>query len=298
MCRHFLTLLHKTPLRFIFPFDATQEGHVIMGIVFGLLAASHTAAHICNFQRFSVADEADIYAVYRLKLPESPAARWGYLLSRRASITGIIMVLCLIVAYSFAFNRRKHFNRFWYTHQLLLVMLVCMCIHDEHYQSLYWVIGPLVLYAIPRLLRETPLSSLEVDKVEVKKGDVVQLRLKKPRHYKGYVSSGMYGFINVPEVSCSEWHPFTFTSAPSEDFVEFHFARAGNWTGKVHDLLGERADPNEPAGIKDAPVVKVDGPIGASSQGFKDYSVVVLVRAGIGITPIISVLKQLLADPG
>ena len=105
------------------------------------------------------------------------------MLSTRAGITGIIMVLCLIVAYSFAFNRREQFNRFWYTHQLLLVMLICMCIHGtgnllEPFQSLYWVIGPLALYTMPRLLRETSLSSLEVEKVERKKGNVIQLRLK------------------------------------------------------------------------------------------------------------------------
>ena len=97
-----------------------------MGIVFGPLVASHTFSHICDFQRFSVADEADIFAVFGDKLdpPQSPAGRWGYMLSTRAGITGIIMVLCLIVAYSFAFNRREQFNRFWYTHQLLLVMLI------------------------------------------------------------------------------------------------------------------------------------------------------------------------------
>lgn len=277
-----------------------------MGIVFGLLVASHTFSHICDFQRFSVADEADIFAVFGDKLdpPQSPAGRWGYMLSTRAGITGIIMVLCLIVAYSFAFNRREQFNRFWYTHQLLLVMLICMCIHGtgnllEPFQSLYWVIGPLALYTMPRLLRETSLSSLEVEKVERKKGNVIQLRLKKPRYYRDYVSSGMYGFINVPQVSRTEWHPFTFTSAPTEDFIEFHFARVGRWTEQVHDLLeSNKANPSEPSGTNGTPVIKVDGPIGASLQGFRDYSVIVLVGACIRVTPMISVLKQLLVDPG
>ena len=45
-------------------------------------------------------------------------------------------------------------------------------------------------------------------------------------------------------------------------------------------------------------VVRVEGPIGASSQGFSDYPIIVLVAAGIGITPMISVLKQLLKKPG
>ena len=305
MCKHFLTLTRKTRLRFVFPFDAIQEAHIMIGIVFALFAASHTAAHICDFHRFAYADEDDIYALFGDKLvpPEDPAGRWAYMLGTRAGITGIIMVFCLVVAYSFAFNRRKKFNRFWYTHHLLLVMIICMCIHGtqnllEPYQSLYWVIGPLALYAVPRIWRETPLSSLDVVRMEVKKGDVVQLRLKKPKYYNGYVKAGMYGVLNVPQISRAEWHPFTLSSAPSDEYIEFHFRRMGRWTGRVHDLLESKADDGDSSGIKDAPTVKVEGPIGASSQGFSDYSIIVLVGAGIGVTPMISVVKQLLASPG
>ena len=95
----------------------------------------------------------------------------------------------------------------------------------------------------------------------------------------------MYGLFNVPEVSCTEWHPFTFTSALSEDFIEFHFRRVGKWTAKVHDLLESKFNTSVPSGIKAAPVVKFEGPLGASSQGFSYYSVIVLVGADIGITP-------------
>mmetsp|Transcript_15135 Transcript_15135/g.32858 ORF Transcript_15135/g.32858 Transcript_15135/m.32858 type:complete len:592 (-) Transcript_15135:397-2172(-) len=293
MCKTFMTLLRKTPLRFCFPFDAIQEAHIMIGIVFALFAASHTAAHICDFHRFSTADEADIYALFgdRVDPPESPAGRWAYMLSTRAGITGIIMVVCLVTAYSFAFNRRKNFNKFWYTHHLLLVMLVALCIHGtgnllEPYQSLFWVIGPLTLYALPRIWRETPLSALDIVKVEVKKGDVVQLRLKKPKHYFQRVErAGMYGVLNIPSISRTEWHPFTLTSAPSDEYIEFHFRRVGKWTGKVHDLLAAKVDDSQPSGIKEAPVVKFEGPIGASSQGFSEYSVIVLIGAGIGILP-------------
>jgi predicted ferric reductase len=126
----------------------------------------------------------------------------------------------------------------------------------------------------------------------------------------------MYGFIQVTKVSRLEWHPFTLTSAPCEDFIEFHFARVGDWTAKVHDLLEDlvssKADeegagqimttatstPEAPALTPPNVVIKVEGPIGASSQGFTDYPILVLVGAGIGVTPMISVLKQLLVTPG
>ena len=287
--------------------------YLVIGIVFGTFAFSHTMAHICDFHRLANASKEDIDSLFngpypshehiRTQLPESYAGRWAYMLSSRPGVTGIIMFFCLAVAYAFAVNRSKHFNKFWYTHHLLLVMLIAMCVHGtrsifEPFRSIYWIIGPLVLYVIPRFLRETSLFEVDIVKMEVKKGNVVQLRLAKPKFYRHYLSSGMYGSLNVPQISRTEWHPFSFTSAPSDEFVEFHIRPAGDWTKKVKDLLESKADIRELTGVKDPPVVKVEGPIGASSQGFSDYPIAVLIGAGIGITPMISILRQLLVKPG
>jgi ferredoxin-NADP reductase len=145
---------------------------------------------------------------------------------------------------------------------------------------------------------------------------VVSIKLQRPKYWGNVVQAGMYGFIQVPKVSRLEWHPFTLTSAPCDDFIEFHFARVGDWTAKVHtlleDLVAPKADEevtehtrtttNTPSGAAASSppnvVIKVEGPIGASSQGFTDFPILVLIGAGIGVTPMISVLKQLLVTPG
>ena len=174
MCKHFITLMRKTPLRFVFPFDSIQQAHIMIGCVFAFLAASHTLSHMCDFSRLANADTMDIDALFEGKdidIPESPSARWGWALGTRAGITGIIMVVCLIISYSFIFHRwyectkkfpfckkrkaKVDFNLFWYSHHLLLVMLICLCIHGtgnllEPPKSVYWLIGPLLLYALPR----------------------------------------------------------------------------------------------------------------------------------------------------
>lgn len=41
---------------------------------------------------------------------------------------------------------------------------------------------------------------------------------------------GQYVFLNCPEISQLEWHPFTMTSAPEEDFFTVHIRKAGDWT--------------------------------------------------------------------
>ena len=49
--------------------------------------------------------------------------------------------------------------------------------------------------------------------------DVVEIRMnKKSFKYK----PGQYLFLNCPHLSFYEWHPFTISSAPHEEFVSCH----------------------------------------------------------------------------
>ena len=248
MCRHLVTRMRAfSKLRFCFPFDATPEIHMLVGLVIAVFTLGHVAAHIFDFIHFASANEGDIIELLGTKLgttiPSTPLGRWLLLLKQPAAITGIIMLVCMIIAYPTIIQKRKKFNTFWYTHHLLLIMLVCLCFHGmssllQPFQSVYWVGPPLLLYLIPRFFRETKCTSCEVLDVTVKGGNVIALRLAKPPSWNNSVQAGMYAFINIPKVSRFEWHPFTMTTAPYEDFIEFHFARAGDWTTKVHDILG------------------------------------------------------------
>jgi respiratory burst oxidase len=308
ICRRFITRLRATRLRFYFPFDAALESHIYLGCVILFFTTVHVCAHICDFHRFALADEMDIYALFGESLgvvPASISERWLLLLQQPAGITGVIMVVCILVAYPLTLVRHKHFDTFWLTHHLLLVMLVALCCHGignllEPFASIYWIMVPMALYIIPRFWRESCLSECKVLDVKMKEGDVVGLKLQRPKSWDKYVKAGMYAFLNVPHVSCLEWHPFTLTSAPAEDFIEFHFKNVGDWTGHVHNLLEGLSNDAEGGSNSEVQALKVrvEGPIGASSQGFSDYPIVVLIGAGIGVTPMISVLKQLLATPG
>lgn len=63
---------------------------------------------------------------------------------------------------------------------------------------------------------------------------VLELRL----HQSGFrYKPGQYLFLNCPTVARHEWHPMTITSSPDDQFVSVHIARAGDWTGAVHDLI-------------------------------------------------------------
>ena len=125
MCKYSMNFLQRTPPYYFFSLDTKQEPHIGIEMAFTLFAASHTAAHMCNFHRFSYTDKDDMYALIGAKVHhlDSPTSWWRYILWTMAVITGIIMVIYLLVAYHFASNQQKQFNQFWYTHHLFLVML-------------------------------------------------------------------------------------------------------------------------------------------------------------------------------
>jgi hypothetical protein len=50
--------------------------------------------------------------------------------------------------------------------------------------------------------------------------------------------AGQYVFLNVPEVSHLEWHPFTLTSCPELDTVNMHIRICGDWTAKLAERVG------------------------------------------------------------
>nr|CAD1833890.1 unnamed protein product [Ananas comosus var. bracteatus] len=105
-------------------------------------------------------------------------------------------------------------------------------------------------------------------------------------------------------------HPFSITSAPQDDYLSVHIRTLGDWTRQLKAVFSEvcqpptggksgllRADydsigngPN-PAGM---PRVLIDGPYGAPAQDYKQYEVVLLVGLGIGATPSISILKDII----
>jgi predicted ferric reductase len=316
--RHFITSLRHVKLPF--PFDISLDIHMLMGTSFAIFALSHVMAHVCDYERLVSADQEDLEALFGDKLggpiPTSKIGRLGLMMKQRASITGIIMVICLVLAYSSIRSRRQNFNRFWYLHHLLLIMLIMMCVHGtgdlfEAHQSIYWICGPLALYIFPRLYRE--LSRRKVKLLSARAvGDILDIQLEKPEAWEKTQRAGMYALINIPDISKAEWHPFTLCSSPADDHIRFSIRNAGDWTNKLHKMVltdeaaesSTSKDNGSVASMEEAvtsnvgrvksmrvnlkhlanPIIRVEGPFGASSQGFSEYPIVVLVGAGIGVT--------------
>ena len=125
-----------------------------------------------------------------------------------------------------------------------------------------------------------------------------------------------YIFLCCPEVSIWQYHPFTLTSAPEEDYISVHIRCVGDFTKALGRTLGcdfekrggdKKGDGSAVIGVnkqssgddvdpkirKVLPRVYIDGPFGSASEDVFKYEVAVLVGAGIGVTPFASILKSI-----
>ncbi|XP_051486235.1 NADPH oxidase 1 isoform X3 [Apus apus] len=146
-----------------------------------------------------------------------------------------------------------------------------------------WVLAPVLLYIFERILRVwRAWQKVVVKKVVMHPARVLELQMQK----KGFhMEVGQYIFVNCPAISLLEWHPFTLTSAPEEDFFSIHIRAAGDWTERLIDTFQQQKP--------EMPRIEVDGPFGTASEDVFQYEVAMLVGAGIGVTPFASILKSI-----
>uniref|UniRef100_M1B9G4 NOX1 n=1 Tax=Solanum tuberosum TaxID=4113 RepID=M1B9G4_SOLTU len=109
------------------------------------------------------------------------------------------------------------------------------------------------------------------------------------------------------------WHPFSITSAPDDDYLSVHIRTLGDWTTELRTRFEKacQATPSKTRNLvrmetkaynqKDVeqsqaenPMIIIKGPYGAPAQNYKKYDILLLVGLGIGATPFISIIKDIL----
>ncbi|KAK3121865.1 hypothetical protein QOZ80_8BG0662040 [Eleusine coracana subsp. coracana] len=211
-------------------------------------------------------------------------------------------------------DRLAGFNAFWYSHHLLIVVYLLLLAHGwflflvhRWYQRTTWmyICVPLVLYIGERTLRafRSKAYAVKILKVCLLPGNVLTITMSKPYGFR--YRSGQYIFLQCPIISPFEWHPFSITSAPGDDYISVHIQTRGDWTQELKRIFVENyLMPCVPrrtafgelgmAEQKSPPRLLVDGPYGAPAQDFRNYDVLLLIGLGIGATPFISILRDLL----
>lgn len=148
-----------------------------------------------------------------------------------------------------------------------------------------WFILSVVIYMFELLIRCFHFIN-PVDYVSHKKlpSDVLQLTFRKSTCSvrKNMHHIGQYVFIKLPDISLFEWHPFTLTSAPEDDFLQVYIRSTGDWTAKAYTLFNGDFTPR----------IIIDGPYGTPSQGLNEFDTIICAGTGIGITPFASFVRS------
>ncbi|KAG6595831.1 Respiratory burst oxidase [Phytophthora cinnamomi] len=290
MCRNFVTGLRTLPVVVShLPIDNHIEFHKICGCL--SLVWEESRYHHLMFVR----DENLL--LFALRVPI-----W----------TGVAMLICAAIAAPLCLEkvRRGKFNLFWVSHMLFVPFLVLMAFHGfarwvAAPQAHYWVLPPIIIYLIEKRYRMTQVfgGQTKIAQVQLSK-EAVAIFMKKPKSFskRQRFLPGMYVFVNVPAISKFEWHPFTISSAPEDKFISLHIQKSGDWTRALYDKLQQLHKEYEISQAEDQgcpvsspyPTIFLDGPIGAPAQDYSRYREVVLVGAGIGVTPFASILRSIM----
>uniref|UniRef100_A0A8C1I602 NADPH oxidase 1 n=1 Tax=Cyprinus carpio TaxID=7962 RepID=A0A8C1I602_CYPCA len=293
--------------------DKNLTFHKLVAYMIALMTAVHTVAHLLN-HKTNMAPKL------------SGSLQLSFILYCLCDMIFVItLALILMITSSMEVIRRSYYEVFWYTHHLFIIFFAGLVFHGagrivrsqqvtdpphntsfcedqpENWgkkpecpipqfaggfpQTWMWVIGPMIIYLCERLLRFIRyMQPVSYRKIVIRPSKVLELQLVKP----GFkMAVGQYVFLNCPAISQLEWHPFTMTSAPEEDFFSVHIRSVGDWT---EDLI--KMVENLPEGGQ-GPKMAVDGPFGTASEDVFDYEVSMLVGAGIGVTPFASILKSI-----
>ncbi|KAM5572341.1 hypothetical protein ABKV19_012421 [Rosa sericea] len=327
VCRNTITWLRNTRLGFVVPFDDNINFHksIAAAIVIGVIL--HAGNHLaCDFPRLIKVSES-VYEEYLHDDFGTHKPTYVDLVKGAEGVTGIIMVVCMVIAFTLAtkwfrrsliklpkpFNRLTGYNAFWYSHHLFVIVYAVLVIHGvflylvhKWYLKTTWMYlsVPVILYAGERILRifRSGFYTVRLLKVAIYPGNVLTLQMSKPPQFK--YKSGQYMFVQCPAVSPFEWHPFSITSAPGDDYLSVHIRQLGDWTQELKRVFSEACEPPlagksgllraDETTKKSLPKLLIDGPYGAPAQDYRKYDVLLLVGLGIGATPFISILKDLL----
>merc|ERR1712217_706495 len=259
------------------------------------------------------------------------------------------------------------FRIFWAMHMNWLPVYMLLLVHGPNFWV--WFLWPMVMVLSDRLLQKQRRQiNVRLYSVDLLKSYVMKLTFVVPRGFD--YQAGQYLQLCCKQMGAQEWHPFTISSAPEEDYLTVHIrcpdeldwcsalrrklveqpvasisqgaakAKPGCrvlYSSRVHsglprnheeDLKYDQAHavevPRDGGGgmqsftapandtlkradtglsklslsdmahslPQSAVQLRLDGPHGAPSQSVWKHRSVVLVGAGIGVTPFASILRS------
>ncbi len=296
MARNFITFLRETIFNNYVPFDSYIEAHKIIALTALFFTIMHAIGHGINFYHIATQTANDLTCIFREVYHRSHVLpKFSYwLFLTMTGFAGFLVTLVTVVIFVFAtqYARRYTYRAFWVTHHWYVIFYILTFLHgsgrlvqDPLFGNFF--LGPGIVYAIDLLIsvgRRT--AELSVVRADILPSQVIGVYFKRPVAFD--YKAGQWVKIASAAQNPGEFHSFTISSAPHEEFLSLHIRAVGPWTYNFR----ESYSPSVLQG-KAFPKVFIDGPFGEGHQDWFRYEVAVLVGGGIGVTPFSSILKEL-----
>lgn len=291
MSRYFSTWLRRSYLisRF-FNWDLSQEFHIRISCVAIFLATLHVIGHLAGSFRHGSdpATQEDVRVVLGEDVGRMHYIDYVRTLPGITGITGLSLMYILSLL-SIPQIRRWNYEVFQLGHLLMFPIIGLMMAHGtaglfQWPMFGYFLAFPTLLVLVERAIRICLGFHHIKATMKVLDGETVEITAVIPSERIWKYKAGQYIFLQVPEVSFFQWHPFTVSLCRGSEMM-VHIKTGGNWTSKLRALGGESGESEIKVGI--------NGPFGAPAQRFYDFNHSMIIGAGIGVTPFSGILADL-----
>lgn len=204
-----------------------------------------------------------------------------------SNVAGEIALLCGLAMWAVTFPRirRRMFELFFYAHYLYIPFLLFYLLHIS-FSPFCLILPGVYLFLVDRFLRLLQSRRrVRLLSARLLQSEAMELNFAKAPGFSYNPTSVV--FIKVLSISSLQWHPFTVSSSSSlePENLSVVIKKDGRWTEKLFELLSQPSLQRLE--------VAVEGPYGPGSMDFLSYDSLILVSGGSGITPFISIIREL-----
>jgi dual oxidase len=270
--------------------DLSQSFHIKMSIVTFFLVTVHAIGHLSGSFVFGSMPSRQQNVAAVLGPDSIPRAYIDYIRTL-PGWSGLTALGCfyLLALLSMPRIRKWSYEVFQFGHLLMFPIIGLMLIHGtagllQWPMFGYWLAFPTLLVIAERTTRFVLGFFPLLADLEILDEETAVITCNIPKFRLWPYKAGQYVFIQVPQISRFQWHPFTISTCTGNT-MQVHIKADGDWTNALNSLTSR--------GQRTSIKVGIDGPHGAPAQRFYDFEYSMVFGAGIGVTPFSGILTDL-----